>query len=42
MKSKLILGAILALLLAVTSVSVAFASGDSKGDNNDDKVRTSR
>src|SRR5215218_6755074 len=39
MKSKLILGAILALLLAVTSVSFAFASGDAKGDNNGDKVR---
>jgi hypothetical protein len=39
MKSKLILGAILTLLLAVTSVSFAFASGDAKGDNNGDKVR---
>jgi hypothetical protein len=39
MKSKLILGAILALLLAVTSVSFAFASGDPKGDNNGDNVR---
>jgi hypothetical protein len=39
LKTKLILGAILALVLAVTSVSLAFASGDSKGDNNGHKVR---
>jgi hypothetical protein len=39
LKTKLILGAILALVLAVTSVSLAFAGGDSKGDNNGDKVR---
>ena len=39
MKRKLILGAVLALLLAVTSVSLAFASGDSRGDSNGDKVR---
>jgi hypothetical protein len=38
MKRNLVLGAILALLLAVTSVSLAFA-GDPKGDNNGDKVR---
>jgi hypothetical protein len=39
MRRKLILGAALALLLAVTSVSLAFAGGDSKGDSNGDKVR---
>jgi hypothetical protein len=39
MKRKLIPGAILALLLAVTSVSLAFASGDPEGDKNGDKVR---
>jgi hypothetical protein len=39
MKGKLIPVAILALLLAVTSVSLAFASGDPKGDKNGDKVR---
>jgi allene oxide cyclase-like protein len=38
-KRKLILGAVLALLLSVTSVSLAFASGDPKGDKNRDKVR---
>jgi hypothetical protein len=38
LKTKLILGAILALLLAATSVSLAFASGDPKGDTNGDKV----
>jgi hypothetical protein len=39
LKTKLILGAMLTLVLAVTSVSLAFASGDSKGDNNGHKVR---
>jgi hypothetical protein len=39
MKRNLALGAILALLLAVTSVSLAFAGGDPKGDKNGDKVR---
>jgi hypothetical protein len=39
LKAKLILGAVLALLLAITSVSLAFASGDSKGDTNRGKVR---
>jgi hypothetical protein len=39
LKSKLILGAMLTVVLAVTSVSLAFASGDSKGDHNGDKVR---
>jgi hypothetical protein len=39
LKAKLILGAILALLLAATSVSLAFASGDPKGNTNGDKVR---
>jgi hypothetical protein len=38
MRSKLVLGAILALVLAITSVSLAFASGD-KGDQHRDKVR---
>ena len=39
MQRKLIAGAVLALLLALTSVSFAFAGGDSKGDTNGDKVR---
>jgi hypothetical protein len=39
LKTKLILGATLALLLAATSVSLAFASGDPKGNTNGDKVR---
>ena len=38
LKTKLILGASLALLLVATSVSLAFASGDPKGDTNGDKV----
>ena len=37
MRNKLILGTSLALLLAVTSVSLASASGDAKGDNNGDR-----
>jgi hypothetical protein len=39
MKRNLVLGAILALLLALTSVSLASAGGDPKGDKNGDKVR---
>jgi hypothetical protein len=39
MQRKLIAGAALALLLALTSVSFAFAGGDAKGDTNRGKVR---
>jgi Allene oxide cyclase barrel like domain len=39
MQRKLIAGAVLALLLAMTSVSFAFAGGDSRGDTNGGKVR---
>jgi hypothetical protein len=41
MQRKLIPGAIPALPLAVTSVSLTLASGDPKGDKNGDKVRVS-
>jgi hypothetical protein len=39
MQRKLIAGAVLALLLALTSVSFAFAGSDPKGDTNGAKVR---
>jgi hypothetical protein len=39
MQKKLIRGAILALLLAGASVSIAFARGDQHGDRNHDGVR---
>jgi hypothetical protein len=39
MHKKLILGAILALVLAVTGVSLAFAGDDENGNNNGDGAR---
>ncbi len=41
MRKKIILGAILAVLLAIAGVPLAFAGGDDNGDDNDDgDVRT--
>jgi hypothetical protein len=40
MRSKIILGAILVVLLAIAGVPIAFAGGDDNGDENGDDVRT--
>jgi hypothetical protein len=42
MRRKIILGAILAVLLAIAGVPLAFAGGDDNGDDNGDDVRTLR